>query len=200
MNNSVEELFRNAEDNIRKDLPNFDTHKLISANMNVFHRNPAHQRAMLDKLTGSYTSELIIGSSTMKMAANPVQDVDDKCIGSAVEWQDRAQKVAVEDEVQSIVRAFLDGDLSQRIVLDGKEGFFETLGEGINELVDVNDRVISDTVRTVSAMAEESLTETIEDDYEGVFEKLKQDANATVTKLAEVIGEIQVPWTRYRQG
>ncbi len=75
--------------------------------------------------------------------------------------------------------------------MEGKSGFLATLGQGINELVDVADRVINDTVRVLGAMAKGELTETIDADYQGAFGQLKQDANATVTNLTEVIGKIK---------
>lgn len=93
----------------------------------------------------------------------------------------------IEQDVQSLVDAAGSGDLSQRIELDGKEGFYEQLSAGINELVDVSDRVVSDTVNVFGAMARGDLTTTIETEYRGSFDQLKQDANATVRKLSEVI-------------
>ncbi len=93
----------------------------------------------------------------------------------------------VEQDIQLIVDAAGSGDLSQRIKLEGKEGFYEKLSIGINDLVDVSDRVVNDTVAVFAAMARGDLTTTIETEYRGSFDQLKQDANATVRKLSEVV-------------
>ncbi|MCP3674945.1 MAG: chemotaxis protein, partial [Gammaproteobacteria bacterium] len=98
----------------------------------------------------------------------------------------------IETDIQAIVDTAKKGDLSQRIELDDKEGFYENLSSSINELVDVNERVINDTVAMFGAMADGDLTYTIDAHYEGAFDKLKQDANCTVSKLTQVIkGDIQ---------
>ncbi len=98
----------------------------------------------------------------------------------------------IETDIQAIVDTAKAGDLSQRIELGDKDGFYENLSSSINELVDVNERVINDTVAMFGAMADGDLTYTIDAQYEGAFDKLKQDANRTVSKLTQVIeGDIQ---------
>jgi len=191
LNETAQKLMRDSQSDFRKDLPDFDTDKLMGANIDSFHKNPAHQRGKLDKLTGSYDSQIVIGGRTMKITANPMIDDNGERVGTVVEWLDRTQEVAVEAEVQNIVASALAGDLTQRITLEDKQDFFEVLGKGINELVDVSERVINDTVRVMGAMARGDLNERIEADYEGSFGQLKADANTTVAKLTEVIGGVK---------
>jgi len=97
----------------------------------------------------------------------------------------------IEQDIQPIIDAAQAGDLSSRIALAGKEGFFAKLSSGINEMVNINERVIDDTVRVMGALAQGDLTQTIDQQYQGAFEKLKQDANATVAKLTEVVSGIK---------
>ena len=98
----------------------------------------------------------------------------------------------IEKDIQAIVDAARDGDLSKRVPLENRTGFYEKLGQGINDLVDVNERVIGDTVRVFSALSHGNLNETINTDYRGSFDQLKHDANATVEKIRHVIeGDIQ---------
>jgi len=98
----------------------------------------------------------------------------------------------IETDIQAIVDKAKSGDLSQRIDLNNKAGFYENLSRSINELVDVSERVIDDTVRMFGALAEGDLSQRIDADYEGAFDKLKKDANRTTLKLTQVIeGDIQ---------
>ncbi len=97
----------------------------------------------------------------------------------------------IEQDIQPIIDAAQVSDLSSRIALAGKEGFFASLSRGINEMVNVNERVIDDTIRVMGALAEGDLTQTIDQQYQGAFDKLKQDANATVAKLTEVVSGIK---------
>ena len=191
MNDVIIEMMRNAETDLRKDLPNFDVDKLMGSSIQVFDENPAQQYDLLEKLAQAYTTHLKIGGRDFQVIANPVFDADQVRLGTVVEWTDRTQEVAVEQEIQNMVDSALSGDLSRRIELDGKEGFFERLSQGVNDLVDVSDRVINDTVRVLSAMAQGNLTQSIEADYQGSFGQLKNDANSTIEKLTEVIGAIR---------
>lgn len=97
----------------------------------------------------------------------------------------------IEGDIQSLVDAANKGDLTQRIDLEGKEGFFRSLSQGVNELIDVNERIINDTVRVISAMAEGDLTAKIDESYQGLFGQLKDDTNRTQEKLTSTIANIR---------
>ncbi len=58
MNTALQEMMREAESEMRKFLPAFDAGKLLGANMDVFHKNPDHQRRLLDSLTSVYESHI----------------------------------------------------------------------------------------------------------------------------------------------
>ncbi len=93
----------------------------------------------------------------------------------------------IERDIQAIVNAAREGDLSRRIDLAGKEGFFHGLGSGVNDLVAVSEQIVDDTGRVFGAMARGDLSETVQTEYRGAFNALKEDANATVAKLNEVL-------------
>jgi methyl-accepting chemotaxis protein len=135
MNKAVASMFRAAAADIRRDLPNFDPDRLLGANIDAFHRNPAHQHRLLGDLKTTLNSQFKVGGHTFRFIANPVFDAAGKRIGTVVEWVDRTQELTAEEEVQSIVAAAREGDLTRRIDESGKEGFFKTLAAGINGLV-----------------------------------------------------------------
>ncbi len=113
--------------------------------------------------------------------------------------QNRLSEV-IEKDIQSIVEAAVAGDLEQRIELDGKTGFYNTLSSSINNLVDVNNRIISDTTRVIGAIADGDLTKFITNDYKGSFNLLKDDVNKTVVKLTGVVAEISDSSTLVKSG
>ena len=143
MNNTVREMMSNAQSDIRKDLPNFDVGRLMGANIDMFHRNPAHQRGMLASLTKPFTAQLKLGGRSLRIIANPMVDATGKRMGTVVEWADRTQELAVESEVEHIVTAVAGGNFETRIPLDGKTGFFATLGSGINRMSDNMTEIVS---------------------------------------------------------
>ena len=150
LNNSIAGMLVAAESDIRKQLPQFDARKLIGANFDIFHRHPTHQRNLLAGLRGPHRVQINVGGRTFSLIASPILDAQGTRIGSVAEWKDRTEEVAVEAEVAGIVKGAVDGDLSRRIALDGKEGFFKMLGEGVNQLL----VIISDGLNEVrSALA-----------------------------------------------
>jgi methyl-accepting chemotaxis protein len=48
MNEAVTSMLREAEADLKKELPNFNVATLIGTNIDVFHKNPGHQRRMKD--------------------------------------------------------------------------------------------------------------------------------------------------------
>lgn len=190
MNNTVQSMFNNAEADIRKQLPKFDASKLLGANIDQFHKNPAHQRDLLARLDSTFSSSLVVGGRHMDIVANPVKNQDGDKIGVVVEWVDRTHEVKIEREIADIVESVKAGQLSNRIELADKEGFFEKLSEGINALADVIEGVFNDVGSTMQSMAHGDLTNRITRDYEGAYLACKNDINATIDKLAEIFGQI----------
>ena len=191
MNAAVQNMMKIAEDDIRKDLPGFDSTNLLGQSIDSFHKHPSHQRDLVAKLTGTYKANIVLGGRTFVLIANPIENEQGERLGAVVEWLDRTDEVVVEKEVDGLVQAAINGDLSHRIEMDNKEGFFLTLATGLNDLVGVAESVVNDTARILNALANGRLTETITADYQGSFEQLKQDSNATVEKLTEIIHNIR---------
>ena len=136
MNKAMAQLFAEIEPELRKAVPRFEAAKLIGANMDIFHRSAQHQRNLLDRLTSTHVAEHKIGTLTIKLTHTPVFDENGKRLGTAMEWINRTQEVAVEKEIEGIVEGALEGDLSNRIRKEGKTGFFGSLATGMNSLLD----------------------------------------------------------------
>ena len=187
LNESASGMFKAAQQDIRKDLPNFDADTLVGVNIDGFHKNPSHQRNMLARLTQTHKFSLNVGGRTFSATANPVFGDDGERAGTVVEWEDRTVEVSVENEIESIVNAAMAGELTRRIDLEGKGDFIKRLSSGVNELLDVSEEVINSAAKVFGALARGDLEQYMEGDYSGTFGELKRDANGTVSKLREVI-------------
>ena len=190
MNKSATTLFGDAEANIRKVLPNFNSSSLIGSSVDQFHKNPNHQKNLLQSLSDSYESEIEIGGMTMAMVANPVISADGERLGTAVEWADRTQEVLVESEIDGLVDAARNGDLDARVSLDGKTGFYRQLGEGFNSLLDELTEVFDEIAEVMAGMAQGELDREIHSDYQGTFGRVKDDINTTLEKMSGVVGQL----------
>ena len=135
--------------------------------------------------------ELDLGSAVFAQTVAPVIAEDGQRLGVVVEWRDRSQEVAVESEVAEVIDAAAAGDLSKRIELDGKTGFFRRLAEGVDSMLDANAATLADVQRVLGALAEGDLTQRITADYHGVFGRMRDDTNATAEHLADIMRRVQ---------
>ncbi|WP_241674688.1 methyl-accepting chemotaxis protein [Candidatus Methylobacter oryzae] len=190
-NHSVEQMFKNAEQDFRKHLPHFNADKLIGASIDSFHKEPAHQRRLLANLKEAYSSEMVIGGQHVKVIASPVINADGEHIGFVAEWQNRTQDIKIEQEIGQLVQHVKAGDLSSRIDMSDKHGFAQMLSSGINELTDVIESAFTDINKVMESMAEGDLTRSISNDYQGVYAECKNNINGTLTNLSNFIVQIR---------
>lgn len=191
MNDAVVSTLKNAESDIQKELTNFNVSSLLGSSIDIFHKNPAHQKQLLENLTGEHSANLIIGGRNMDLVVNPIVNEEKERIGTVVEWADRTNEVAIEQEIDRLVFAAANGDLSKRLDPAGKTGFFAKLADGLNQTVGSADSFLADVGEVLSALSEGDLTKSISADYRGSFGSVKSDLNTTVSKLTEIITRIR---------
>ena len=154
MNDALKDVFRNRAAEIRTQVSSFDTEQLVGGSLDMFHQIPALQRQQLASLTAGHTSDIKMGGASLRIVANPVVDDAGSRVGTVVQWLDRTQEVATEEEVQAIVAKAIEGDLTVRIREEGKEAFFKTLAGGMNRLL----ANMADVVRSMARAAAEVRT------------------------------------------
>jgi len=189
-NEATLSLFRDAEDDIRKDLPDFSADKMVNHSFDQFHKNPSHQRNLLANLQGTHDVEMLIGGRTIRIIANPVIDAEGNRLGTSVQWTDRTQEVAVEQEIDALVEAASAGNLQQRIVLENKSGFFKQLGSGFNRLLDQLASVFGDIGQVVGSLSDGDLRRQIDNQYGGSFQQVADDINNTMANLRDIVGKL----------
>lgn len=93
-------------------------------------------------------------------------------------------------EIGELVEAANNGDFKGQIELDNKSGFFAKLSGDLNRLVQTTDNGLEDTLRILQALQAGDLSQSIDAEYSGAFEKLKNYSNNTVQQMKTVINEI----------
>jgi methyl-accepting chemotaxis protein len=189
-NRSVVEMLRNAEADLRKVLPNFSASNLLGSNIDQFHKNPAHQKNLLATFTSNFRSNIQVGVRHFNLSANPVMTDKGERLGSVVEWIDRTIEVGIENEVGSVVEGAVNGDFTGRINEQGKTGFFGTLSQNVNRLMETSEEGLNEVLRVLAALAQGDLTQTIDKEYRGTFGELKTASNETVDKLASIVTDV----------
>ncbi|CAK0775312.1 methyl-accepting chemotaxis protein [uncultured Gammaproteobacteria bacterium] len=190
VNQAVLNMFRLARNDIRRQIPHFDPEKLIGQNIDVMHRDPARVRGMLASLLEPYKTQIKAGVRDFALIATPVINAKGERLGTAVEWRDITQVLQIEGEVANLVRCAGAGDFTRRIDVTDKDGFMLSLAQGMNTLVETTSLALTEVAGFLDALATGDLSRRITGEFQGMFGKIKDDANQTATQLAEIVGSI----------
>ncbi len=169
----------------------FQAGMLLGSNLAALFQDPAIRGRFENAMVSGEVLDLDFQGFHLRLLARPIRNAQGEVLGRVTQWQDRTAEVAVEKEVAELVNAAAAGDFSQRLAGEGKDGFFLQLAEGINRLVETTERGMNDVARMLKALAAGDLTQRIEADYQGLIGQLKDDANATSARLAEIVSQIR---------
>ncbi|MFO0389004.1 MAG: methyl-accepting chemotaxis protein [Alphaproteobacteria bacterium] len=104
---------------------------LIGKNIDVFHKNPAHQRNMLGKLSGTFKTSIVVGGRNFNLVANPIFGKGGERLGSMVEWIDGMAEsiVGTVNSTQAMIEFETDGT-----IVKANDNFLKVLGYSLDEI------------------------------------------------------------------
>lgn len=100
----------------------------------------------------------------------------------------RDQKAA--SEISLVVTACAEGDFSQHLKSDDKEGVFAEICEGINRIGEVTNSGLEQVQTALEALSRGDLTHTMSGEFKGVFANIRDVMNATSESLANNLSQI----------
>jgi len=139
INSGLAKLLGEAENDLRRELPNFGVTKLVGSNIDVFYKDAAHQRRVFDALKGSYKENINLGGRDFDVIATAIIENDsEKRIGTIVEWADAAPRLK-NLEYQALFQAISRSQAVIEFGLDGtiitaNDNFLATLGYSLDEI------------------------------------------------------------------
>ncbi|MDG2526485.1 methyl-accepting chemotaxis protein [Stenotrophomonas sp. HITSZ_GD] len=193
-NPAIHQVIAQHAEDFQQALPALDIEaSLVGHHVNVLeHGGEVDPKfvAQLEK-NGSARREMRYGDAHIAQIVSMIRDADGQAVGTVCEWRDRSIEVQVEEEVARIVESAAAGDMGGRVAVEGKEGFFLQLAQQLNGLLDANGASIDQVSRLLAALSQGDLTVRIHGDYQGVFARMRDDANATAEQLTEIVGRIK---------
>jgi methyl-accepting chemotaxis protein len=191
-NPAATQMLTRGQQDLRRDLPSFDASKLVGAKLDVMTREPGALQAEVSRLTGTTSREEVVGGRTLKAIMSPMTEEGGRRLGTVMEWFDRTQEVATEQELQTVIASIAAGDLNNRISLDGKRNFFETLSRLINNLVDTIGVVVNEVQALVASANDGDLTKRIETNGKaGLLVKIGSGINDLTENMASVVSQVK---------
>jgi methyl-accepting chemotaxis protein len=103
----------------------------------------------------------------------------------------RANMVALIEDTSLLSQSAMHGKLDVRADANRHKGYYRNIVNGFNETLEAIITPVNEAMAVIKALAEGDLTRSMNGNYKGNLEELQQSLNATVRKLADVIGQVQ---------
>ena len=136
VNRSTQEMFSRYSDAFAKVWPGFDPAKIVGSCIDMFHRNPAHQRRMLaDPSRLPFRTDISIGDLKFALNVNASYDSQGAYNGNVLEWMDVTEtrmqqgQISAIDKAQAVISFSLDGR-----VLEANANFLKAMGYTLDEI------------------------------------------------------------------
>lgn len=185
-------LLRKHEATLQSLYRGFSVDKLIGSCIDVFHKNPAHQRRLLDDPRNlPYSTTIQVGPLAFQINVSAIHDAEGTYVGNTLEWADVTEQMDAQKQVEKLIDNAVAGQLDERIDASRYEGFMKKLSEGVNTMVDTVVVPIKETTRVVSGLAEGDLTQSMDGEFAGEFAQLRDAVNTSVTNLLRMVGDIR---------
>jgi len=192
VNPAVTEMMSRREADLRAVFPGFSVANLVGSNIDQFHKNPAHQRALLsDTKNLPAFAEIEVAGLEFTVNATAILDHEGNWMGNMVEWCDITEQKEAERQIERLITAASAGKLDQRLEAEKFQGFTGSVANGINNLLDAMVDPLQAAADVVKALSEGDLTRAMDGDYQGQFAELKTAVNGSVDNLLEMVGEIR---------
>lgn len=190
LNAAAQHLWQSMEADVRQRHPGFSVKGMIGTSLATYFEDQTVAEVYRGKLEQTRHFDMIQSRRNLRMTATPIKGEDGQYRGRVTQWVDRTAEVTAEREIAELIQAAANGDFKRRIELQGKDGFFLQLSEGLNRLIGIVAQGLSDVAIVLNAIASGDLNRTIEAEYNGTFGQVKDDTNTTVARLREVVGRI----------
>ena len=136
VNAATRSLLQSNDELFRRTFPGFDANRLIGACIDMFHKNPAHQRGLLAQpLAAPHTAEITIGDLRFSLKMFSIISGAGDYIGNVLEWNNvteirrQAGMLAAINKSQAVIEFDLDGTIT-----DANDNFLNALGYSLNEI------------------------------------------------------------------
>lgn len=199
INSSLKLLFKQLEKQIQQQLPHFNADKVVGSNIDVFHKDPAHQRQLLAQIkTEAWKAEFDVQGIKFSLTVAPILK-DNRCNGYVIEWQDVTTQRSVEHSLDDAIKEASVGVISHRIPTDKLDGFYLTSATSINTLLHELQQFMAQTIQNIGKLAFNQLNNQIEGDYEGTFRMTQDAINISLHGLNNMVAQVQFTTNQVNQ-
>ncbi len=103
----------------------------------------------------------------------------------------KKQLLGINGEIKTLVEAAAAGNFEARGRSEDYQYSFREMVTGLNRLMQTCQGGLDEVSQVMGRIAQGDLTARMEGQYEGAFERIKNDCNSTVDQLTTIVGEIR---------
>ncbi|HDS1233619.1 TPA: MCP four helix bundle domain-containing protein [Stenotrophomonas maltophilia] len=103
----------------------------------------------------------------------------------------KSSLLAINTQIQQLAAAAAAGDFSQRGDAQRFQHDFKVMIDHLNTMMEIADSNLGQLSQLLQSIAAGDLTARMDGQFNGVFARMRDDANATVTQLTRIVGQIQ---------
>ena len=136
VNDATRRLMGDYADVFQKAFPGVNFANLLGQSIDIFHKNPSHQRRILGNVSREpHLAEITIGDLRFSLRVSSVVTEDGEHVGATLEWANVTEgrldkgKLAALDKSQAVIEFGIDG-----IILNANQNFLSTLDYSLEEI------------------------------------------------------------------
>ncbi len=147
LNAAMWKMMREAEPDLVHEMSQFQVAKIIGSTIDIFHKNPNHQRSVLATLEKPHPTMFAVGKREFDILITPIM-IRGRRNGFVVEWTDARQRIQNVDysaqitaigRVQAVIEFMPTGE-----ILNANENFLRVLGYRLEEIRGKHHRMFVD--------------------------------------------------------
>ncbi|HKP96746.1 MAG TPA: globin domain-containing protein, partial [Fibrobacteria bacterium] len=190
-NPAVVSLLTKYQSDLRKFFPALDVTKLNGVCIDAFHKRPEHQRKLLKDVRNlPFLTEIRVGELEFGLNLSALYDAQGNHIGNAVEWIDQNARAGYRREVDRVLQAMTDGELSVRGREDVLDTAFRPMLAGVNQIIGAIVEPLEEVKEKLGQVAAGDLSAYVTGEYKGDHQLLKNALNDTLDSLNDILGQV----------
>jgi len=146
INEATKKLLADNAEVFRETWPSFNPDAIIGSCIDMFHKNPAHQRQLLANPESlPFRTDISVGNFKFGLNVSGVFDSAGDYVGNVLEWNDvttiriNEGKLDALDRSQAVIEFDLDGT-----IVDANQNFLDVMGYDLQEIVGRRHRIFVD--------------------------------------------------------
>ncbi|SEA75759.1 methyl-accepting chemotaxis protein [Rubrimonas cliftonensis] len=168
-----------------------DISKLVGMNIDVFHKNPAHNRRMLQGMNAEMKAKIEFDGRSFDLSVSLIGNDAGGHDGYIVEWIEKTEQLRSSAVIADVIGQARHGDFDSRIEVNTLTPETQMVARALYEIYDLLGGYLRQMRDVLSRLADGDLTHRMPAHGEGLFGELAGATNSTVDQLASLVSRIK---------